>query len=168
VVRIPPGAPMKKLLLTLDLVPSSCWYNNVRALLTQTQWNKIKSQVSDKAHNVCEICGGIGSKHPVECHEVWEYNEKTLIQKLVKLIALCPDCHSVKHFGLAQIQNKGRKALKHLMKINKITKKAAEKYIADSFMEWAERSGKNWKLDISYLEIYGIDTKKIKYEKEKV
>lgn len=149
--------------LNIDLVPSSAWYNNVRAILTKEQWDFVRKQVSDQAWNKCEICDGVGPKHPVECHEIWEYNDKKKIQKLVGLIALCPDCHTVKHFGLAQITNKQEKALKHLMKVNKITKKAAEKYIADEFMKWAERSSKQWKLDISYLKNYGIDISKLKY-----
>jgi len=67
----------------------------------------------------------------------------------------------VKHFGLAQVNGKEKVALKHFMKVNKVTKKVAEKYIANEFMVWATRSGKNWKLDISILEEYGIDVKKI-------
>ena len=142
-------------------MPSSCWYNNVRTILTPEQWDSIKSKVSRKAYNVCQICGNVGPKHPVECHEVWEYNDKTCKQKLTNIIALCPDCHIVKHYGLAQVNNRAQKALKHLMKVNDITKKEAEKYIADCFMEWAERSGKEWKLDISHLKEY-IDISEIK------
>ena len=148
--------------LTLDLVPSSCWYNNVRAVLTKNQWDFVRSQVSDRAYNICEICGDVGPKHAVECHEIWDYNDKILVQKLIGLIALCPNCHMVKHFGLAQMNDKKHIALKHLMKVNKITKKEAEKYIADEFMIWAIRSGKEWKLDINHLKEYGIDIFKIK------
>jgi len=143
--------------LTLDLVPSSCWYSNVRAILTKQRWDLLKKQVYSRAWDTCEICGGIGPKHPVECHEIWQY--KSGVQKLINLIALCPNCHMVKHFGLAQINDKREMALKHFMKVNKVTKKVAEEYIAKEFMTWAKRSGKNWKLDISILEEYGIDTK---------
>ncbi len=151
--------------LTIELVPSSSWFNNVRAVLTRKQWDVLRKQVYSEAWDTCQICGGAGPKHPVECHEIWHYDDKKLIQKLVGMIALCPDCHMVKHIGLAQLQNKSKKALKHLMKVNKISKKEAEKYIADSFMKWAERSSKSWKLDISILESYGIDVKKIKEPK---
>jgi hypothetical protein len=139
----------------------------VRAVLTPKQWANITRQVCSRAWNICEICGGVGPKHPVECHEIWEYNNEKLIQKLIGLIALCPNCHMVKHFGLAQVMDRRDVALKHLMKINKITKKTAEKHISDSFMEWAERSSKFWKLDISHLEVYGIDIRKIKHGKTK-
>lgn len=154
--------------LEIELCPSSCWYNNVRAILTQKQWDNVRKQVFSQAHNTCEICGGIGKKHPVECHEIWFYDDKTMVQKLIGLISLCPDCHTVKHFGLAQLMNKQEQATKHLMRVNGITKKNAEKYIANEFMVWALRSGKSWKIDISYLETYGIDIRKIKYEKKKV
>lgn len=153
---------MNKLLLSIELVPSSSWLNNVRAILTRKQWDVLRKQVYEQAWNICQICEGVGSKHPVECHEIWSYDDKTLIQKLEGMTALCPDCHMVKHMGLAQIRNKGDRALKHLMKVNKLKKKDADIYVANSFAKWAERSSKNWKLDISFLERYGIDVKQIK------
>lgn len=157
---------MKKLLLDIQLVPSSCWFNNVRAVLTKKQWDILRAQVYDGAWNMCQICGGVGPKHPVECHEIWHYDDKKLIQKLEGMIALCPNCHMVKHFGLAQVQDTGERALKHFMKINELKKKEADKYVADAFSKWAERSSKNWKLDISSLERYGIDVKQIKKDKK--
>lgn len=152
--------------LSIELVPASSWFNNVRAILTRAQWDVLRKQVYSEAWDTCQICGGVGPKHPVECHEIWNYDDKKLIQKLEGMIALCPDCHMVKHIGLAQAQNKGAKALKHLMKINGFKKKEAEQYIKDAFVSWEERSHKEWTLDISYLERYGIDVKKIKKAKK--
>ena len=148
--------------LSIELVPSSSWFNNVRAVVTKKQWDFLKSKVSSKAYNICEICGGVGPKHPVECHEIWSYNNKSLVQKLEGMIALCPNCHMVKHFGLARIMGKEAKALLHFMKVNNLTPKKAEVAISEAFKVWAERSKKTWKLDISHLETYGIDVEKIK------
>lgn len=153
---------MKDLRLSIELVPQSCWFSNVRSVVSKTQWDKIRKQVATKAWDVCEICGGVGPNYPVECHEIWSYDDKKQIQKLEGMIALCPDCHRVKHFGFAQIQGKGKEALQHLMKINDLTKKRAEKYVKEAFELWALRSTKKWALDISYLSEYGIDTNKIK------
>ena len=147
---------MNKLKLTIELVPESSWLNNVRAVLTSKQWNIIKKQVFAKAWDTCEICGGIGPKHPVECHEIWHYDDKTLIQKLTGMIALCPKCHMVKHIRLAQIRNKKEEATLHFMKINKIKRQEAEKYIIDAFRKWNERSNNIWKLDISILKEYDL------------
>lgn len=143
--------------LTIELVPASCWFSNVRAVVTKERWDIIRNRVYNKAWSLCEVCGGIGSKHPVECHEIWNYDDKNLIQKLERMIALCPSCHMVKHIGLAQVHNKSDKAVKHLMKINQIPKKEAERYIASAFAIWQMRSSKTWTLDISHLKEYGIE-----------
>jgi hypothetical protein len=148
--------------LTIELVPSSCWFSNVRSEVSKKRWDKIRKQVASQAWDVCEVCGGVGAKHPVECHEIWHYDDRNQIQKLIGMVALCPDCHQVKHFGFAQIRGKGEQALQHLMKVNRLSKKEAEKYVKTAFLRWAERSRKKWKLDISHLSEYGIDTDKLK------
>lgn len=140
--------------LQLDLIPSTCFYSNVRAILSKQQWDFVKSKVYAKAYYQCEICQGIGPKHPVEAHEIFSFDNKTLIQKLESMISLC---HQSKHFGLAEVQGKRKKALAHLMKINKMTNIVAEKYIAKCFKEWADRSKYNWTLDVSHLSEYGFN-----------
>ena len=152
---------MSDLLLTIELVPKSSWMNNVRKVLTTTQWNSLRGIVCDAVYNVCRICGETGPKHPVECHEIWHYNEKTLVRKLTGMVALCPNCHMVKHFGLAGVQGKGEQALKHLMKVNKLKKKEAEAYIEQAFETWRIRSQQKWALDLSLLKKYGIDPDKL-------
>jgi 5-methylcytosine-specific restriction endonuclease McrA len=149
------------LILSLDLVPSSCWFSNVRSHVTKAQWDHIRKQVYSEAWYVCEICGGEGKNHPVEAHEVWNYNDKNHIQKLERMIALCPNCHSVKHFGLSTIRGIEDKAIKHFMVINKINKKKATKHIDEVFDLWRQRSQFKWNLDISILSNYGIDVKKL-------
>lgn len=153
---------MSAIKLSIELVPSTSWFNNVRAVVSKKQWDYLKSQVSSRAYNVCEICGGVGPKHPVECHEIWSFNNKTLVRKLEGMIALCPNCHMVKHIGFAEIQGKRVTAIRHLMSVNKLTITKAEAYVTEAFKVWAERSTKTWKLDISHLEEYGIDLTKIK------
>ena len=145
-----------KIKLTIDLVPITSWTNNVRAIVSQKQWDYLRNQVYSKAYHICEICGGVGPKHPVECHEIWSYDSKKFIQKLESMIALCPDCHMVKHIGLAEVRGLRAKAVRHLMTVNKMTNKQAEQYIADSFKEWAQRSKNQWVLDLSHLKEYNI------------
>lgn len=149
--------------LTIELVPQTCWFSNVRAVVSKKQWDTIKAKVAAEAYHCCRICGGIGPKHPVECHEIWHYDDKKLIQRLEGMIALCPNCHMVKHMGLAQIQNKGEEAVRHLMKINKLTRDKAEKYIEEVFEIWGRRSTKKWTLNINHLKEYGINTNNIKH-----
>lgn len=150
---------MKKLKLEIELIPKTCFFSNVRSEVTKEQWDKIRKTVYKKANYICEICGGKGLSHPVECHEIWNYDKKNQVQKLERMIALCPNCHAVKHMGLSEIRGRGREAKIHLATVNNLNIDEAEKYIIKEFDVWRERSKLEWKLDISHLEEYGIDVK---------
>ena len=153
---------MNQLILTVELVPGSSWFNNVRSAVSRAQWDLIRKKVYSEAYDTCQICGGVGSRHPVECHEIWNYDDTKNVQKLIGMIALCPACHQVKHFGFARIQGKEEIALKHLMKVNKITKSQATKYLTKVMQQWLERSQKSWTVDLSHLKTYGIDINNLK------
>lgn len=154
-----------KLRLTVELVPQTCWFSNVRSAVSKSRWDTIRKQVYDQAWHVCQICGGVGNKHPVEAHEIWSYDDEKLIQKLEGMIALCPPCHAVKHFGFSCIRGKEERTLLHLMRVNNFNQKQAQQYIEKTFKLWEKRSQKEWKLDISHLLEYGIDISKIKERK---
>ena len=137
--------------LTIELIPESSWYNNVRSHVSKEVWDKLRNEVYFNASYKCEICGGKGHKWPVECHEVWEYDDVNHVQKLVRLIALCPNCHTTKHPGLARIKGNEDVVQYQLMKVNHMTIEEAKEYISKAFEIWRERSKHNWTVDISFL-----------------
>ena len=143
--------------LTIELVPKTCWFSNVRDRVSRQDWDRIRSQVYEHANHRCEVCGGRGSRHPVECHEVWEYDDASGIQRLVRMVALCPACHEVKHIGLAGIKGRGDLACAHLAKVNGWAPEVATQCVEDAFATWHTRSGRAWALDVSALAAYGID-----------
>ena len=144
--------------LTIELVPSSCWFSNVRSHVPSSVWEVLKKQTAKLTRYRCEICAGRGRRWPVECHEVWLYDDKTHTQTLVRLIALCPMCHKVKHIGLASVNGEFDEVRAHLMKVNQWPQQAtADAYIARAFHIFEERSQHEWALDISYLKRFGID-----------
>ena len=140
--------------LTIELVPRTCWYSNVRSSVSVKQRDTIRRKCYESAGNRCEICNGVGKAHHVECHEIWEYNDTTHTQTLKGLIALCPTCHKVKHAGLAQLNGQMRLVEKQLMKVNAITENEAILTLNAAFNVWDRRSQYDWKLDISYLDTY--------------
>lgn len=148
---------MKKLLLEIELIPASCFFSNVRSEVSKRQWDLIRKKVYSEAYHLCQICGGKGPKHHVEAHEIWNFDDESLTQTLVSMIALCPMCHATKHYGLARIQGREALILKHFIKINNIDKVTANTYINSVFNIWQKRSKKKWKLDISFLKNYGIE-----------
>lgn len=147
--------------LTIELVPKTAWYSNVRDILTKNQWDIVRKRVYSESYDVCQICGGVGSKHPVEAHEIWHYDDAAKIQRLDRILALCPKCHQVKHIGLAQLRGKFEVTIKHFMKINKMERTEAIGYVSSQFRIWQDRSEHQWKLDIDKLKDYGIEVDKL-------
>ena len=149
-------AALAEPLLTVELVPHTCWFSNVRDHVNKKTWDKLRHSTYQKAGYVCEICAGRGPKWPVECHEVWHYDDKRHIQSLAGLTALCPSCHAVKHIGLSSLQGKGEEAEAHLAEINGWTKQETTAYLEKVWHTWQMRSRYEWRLDLSWLEGQGI------------
>jgi hypothetical protein len=68
--------------LTVELVPSTCWYINLRSNASKAVWGRLRRRVAAEAGQRCEICGGRGRRWPVECHDVWHYDDSTKVQRL--------------------------------------------------------------------------------------
>jgi len=150
------GKPPK---LTIELVPETCWFSNVRTSVSEQVWDRLRTECYRAAGNRCQICNGRGPNWPVECHEIWFYDDKKHIQRLDGLIALCPACHSVKHIGYARVQSEAlfHEAKEQLALVNAMTVAETEAYVDEAFRLWEERSGFEWKLDISILKKkYGV------------
>ncbi len=140
----------KELKLSIELVPKTSWYKNLRKKMKQSQWNKLRKKVYTEQGNVCAICGAGGR---LNCHEVWSYDEAKHIQKLMGFSAVCNMCHNVEHFGRAQIlASQGHLDLnavvEHFMKVNGTNQTVFEKHKTEAFRIWRERSQHEWKTDL--------------------
>lgn len=138
--------------LTVELVPKSCWYENLRSYLDKKDWDLIRKFCYKQAKYRCEICGGVGETHPIECHEKWSYDDINLIQKLEGVIGLCPECHEVKHSGLAISRGRKQKVINQLCKVNNWSVSKSKSYLTSCFTEYHIRSQKKYKVDYSWLE----------------
>tara|TARA_R100001015_G_C4634558_1_gene201277 strand:- start:1025 stop:1516 length:492 start_codon:yes stop_codon:yes gene_type:complete len=152
--------------LTVELIPRTLFFSNVRTLLPKKYWDNIRKDSYEKAQNKCEICGDTGKNqgygHNVECHEIWEYDDEKRIQKLTGLISLCPKCHQVKHFGRTSAIGKQAEAFKHMEKVNNWNHKQCLDHLKLAMSEWMDRSKYQWFIDLSYLnENYEIPKKLI-------
>ncbi len=143
-------------LLTVELVPSTCWFSNVRDHVSSKTWDFLRKSTYKQANYRCEVCGGRGDKWAVECHEIWHYDDLSHIQTLSGLTALCPSCHQVKHIGLAGLQGYGERAEAHLAKINGWKREQTDAYLKTVWDTWHERSCHDWSLDLAWLNRYGI------------
>lgn len=143
--------------LTVEVVPETCWFSNLRSELSSADWDRIRRQAYKAAGYRCEVCGGQGRQHRVECHERWIYDDQKHVQRLDGVIALCPSCHEVKHIGYANVTGHGDRARAHLAKVNGWNRATADQYLNYVSEQWRGRSRHQWSLDLHRLRDYGIE-----------
>ena len=148
--------------LFVDLIPKSCWFTNVRSNIHKSDWDTIRKYIYSRTNYICECCGIDTKKQnkQLEAHERWRYDNKNKIQKLVRLVALCSDCHLVTHIGYASVSGKYEKAYSHLKKVRDFDNQDCDDHIERAFKLWDKRNEYKWELDISLITDNGIKLKK--------
>jgi hypothetical protein len=126
----------KGLRLTIELVPSPCWYSNLRSSMTRANWDKLRKSVYAEYNYHCGVCQT--SDVTLHCHEIWQYDDENHIQNLTGFIALCEMCHHCKHIGLAGIlASEGKldfgRVIEHFMQVNQCSR---EEYQAHEKQAW--------------------------------
>ena len=108
--------------LACELVPTGTWGANLRSLLPPSGWNRLRRWSYAQADNKCEICDSSGLEqgrtYPVECHEVWAYDDVSHTQTLIGVQSLCPQCHMCKHYGRSLKVGAAQKIRKHMKEVN--------------------------------------------------
>lgn len=145
--------------LTIELIPQTAWGQNLRAVLSSRDWDAIRRFAYKRAGYRCECCGGVGPRHPVECHEVWDWDTTHMMQWLVDVVALCPTCHSVKHWGRTMAVSTDPEAtqlalLKHIARTNDWDAGTTYAHLDAMFMRWQIYSQVKWTLDVHYFLTY--------------
>lgn len=153
-------ASFRQARLTVELVPATSWGANLRTVLPKADWDRLRKRAYRDAGYRCEICRERGPTHPVECHELWEYDDTNGVQRLLGLIALCPSCHAVKHLGLSYAEGDGDAAFARLMRVNGWSAALARMYVDLVFEIWTIRSKMEWRLDLRWLTSRGIEPPK--------
>ena len=69
--------------LTIELVPRTSWYNNVRSNVSKERWDELRFDSYAKAKHHCEICGETGKEQGYE-HDV-DCEEKLVLAQLMKV-----------------------------------------------------------------------------------
>ena len=136
--------------LNFELVPDSCWYSNLRSILSPAQWDFVRRDAYARAGGKCMICGATTRR--LEAHERWEYNEETCVQKLVDVVAVCHSCHEVIHIGRTQLLGGEERACAHFMKVNGCTYAEYRKALGEANEAHRRRNRiPEWKLDLGWL-----------------
>ena len=136
--------------LNFELVPDSCWYSNLRSILTPAQWDIVRRDAYARAKGRCMICGEPTTR--LEAHERWEYDEERGIQKLGNVVAVCKSCHEVIHIGRTQLMGNEERASAHFMKVNGCNYAEYRRALGEANEAHRRRNRvPEWKLDLTYL-----------------
>lgn len=136
--------------LNFELVPDSCWYSNLRSILSPAQWDIVRKEAYSRAGGKCMICGAATSR--LEAHERWEYDEEKRIQKLSDVVAVCRACHEVIHIGRTQLLGGEERAAGHFMKVNGCSYAQYRQALGEANEAHRRRNRiPEWNLDLSYL-----------------
>jgi len=144
--------------LHASLLPTTTWGSNLRGIFSNAEWDRLRIPVCTAAGNVCEVCGAEahmddGRKRRPDCHELWgfEHRDGRNIQRLTRLIALCPDCHRVQHIGLAGLKGETQLVIAKLRAVNGWTRRQTELELDRAEAEFVDRERYAWDLDLSAL-----------------
>lgn len=145
--------------LTIEIIPTSLHGKSPREVNGKAWWDRNRKRAYQAAGYRCEICGGVGKRHPVEAHERYEYDETSQppCQRLVGLVALCPACHAVKHLyrtGAVSIEQNDpsiyQDALRHLAQVNGWDEAQVHAYLHETHKTFLRREALGqWTHDFS-------------------
>lgn len=152
---------------------------NLWSIFDKDSWSHIRTTAYDRAGHRCQICGkqggGLWSRitpqkeraksGPVDCHEVWSWtiaptNAHVGVQKLIRLLILCKDCHLAHHDGFAR--SKAREAgiedvaISHIralrMLMNRCDGPTLDAQLSEETDAWDSMSNvRKWIIDLSHL-----------------
>lgn len=138
--------------LGLHIIPSSSFGANLRNQMSAREWSKLSRKVRGENNFTCQQCGSQEDRSRrwyTHLHEIWEFDDKKHIQKLVGFECLCPDCHHIRHWMFSEYKQLDLDYLiDHACRVNKCMSWEFEQHILEEKKLWEERSLVEWTLDL--------------------
>lgn len=142
--------------LRIELVPDGCFHYNLRYVLPKKLWNFVRKTAYDEAGGRCAVCGKKTTKF--HAHETWEYDGQRGVAKLIKVSAVCAECHSAIHMNYTALKGDLESAENHYMKVNGVSFSEMKKDLGEANEKQKKLNEvPEWVIDISYLKRYVKD-----------
>jgi hypothetical protein len=134
--------------LVPEMLPVTTWEQNVRHKLGEDVWDRMRKHAYKAAGYRCEICAAKGK---LEAHESWSLSNEDMVQKLEKLLCLCPLCHKAKHIGIARRLGMYDEVMRHLKRVNGWSDAQLSAALDDVKETHEQRCDWPWTVDLSWL-----------------
>lgn len=145
-----PNAPRP--ILVPEMLPVTTWEQNVRHLMGGQVWDRMRRHAYRAAGYRCEICGASG---PLEAHEQWTLSNETCVQKLTRIIALCPLDHKAHHMGWARRNGTWPAVCEQLKFVNSWSTLELTRALTEAREVWEQRCDWPWTVDLTWLQDQG-------------
>ena len=150
--------PISGLKLEMEMVPKSTWGQSLANILPRPVWDTIRREVYSSSNYCCSACGDMSSR--LNCHEVWDFNDKKRLQILAGFQCLCEDCHRIKHWGRTSLliskgelpKRKEEELIKHFCQVNRCKKTTFTAHSRKVHSLWAGRSKVKYTVDFGKFE----------------
>jgi hypothetical protein len=159
-VREPFGAtrtpPLK---LSMQFIPAGAAGRSLRTFFP-TRWREIRNEVLRLSGGVCECCQ---RQRDLQVHEVWEFDHRATVQRLLSCLAVCDDCNRCIHWGRTLIKAAEEgisvdRLAQHFLWVNQCTFTEMFDEYERARIEYRLASQIDWRLDLSKF-TQGNDTR---------
>ena len=139
----------------INLVPLPLHFRNLRELMTQGDWKKVRSDLIAERGVVCEICGKVETAPPrIYAHEDWEYDVSTdpAVARLNGFQLVCWHCHACEHFEHTKILGKTLlravpDTIAHFCRLNEVDETAFLEHEREAQEIYHARNKLRWTID---------------------
>ncbi|MDB5439956.1 MAG: hypothetical protein JWM33_2383 [Caulobacteraceae bacterium] len=139
-------------------IPRPLYGQNLRKILTQTQWKKLRAAYLDERGCRCETCGKEEQESKrISAHEEWRYDstQAPAVATLAEIKLSCWHCHAVEHFGAIGSMALGGElsaqavddTIAHFCRLNNVGPDAFEAHALEAFKQHDELSALEWRVD---------------------
>jgi hypothetical protein len=142
--------------LYVDLLPKTCWGNNLRQIVKNPHnYQRLVEVAHSRVDNKCETCQDYcNQRYFVEGR--WDYDQFKGTRTLTRIMLFCVSCYYATHLGLATIKNRRKQAINHLKRVNKVNDNDISIKIHTAFDTWRNRSLIQWKSNVDLLDKNGF------------
>lgn len=143
-------------ILNIEMVPRPLFRVNLRKVLGQYGWRKLRAQHLERYDGHCQTCGKAIDKSP-HLHEDWHYEVlgDEGVAKLVDMKFVCFYCHGCEHFGWLETFSRHpdtredvcQLACEHYCAVNDVEEKDFRQDLREASNVWRARNKLKWEID---------------------
>lgn len=137
------------------LVPLSnqTWFSKTSEHCSKRYWDQVGVLLKNLHQCQCAICFNVKPESEIDIQELWSFDDKRKIQKLVAYYPICIECLDKTTLSDADAlaDEEKQSIAQYLARINKWSLAQANEHIVDAIVLKKKRNQSEWLVDVDYL-----------------